>query len=253
MAYRAMSGRTAPDESPRAALAGDADLEKGAWRPWPYSTGDGRLVGSFLAGLGFALQTCRARRGHRTLELGATTGHLSFALARTGCAVTVRADDPADGEAMRRRAAQTGAPVVVLKATDSAGSARFDFVCSHGGLGRRLDHPSLIAAVRDDLLAPGGRVVLVGEPLNEELPEPWMLDPSLTAEAARAGSIALSFRPSYLLGLLADLGFNATFFPCPHSPYGDTIVAWKRPRQGRDLEKSTGSDELPTVPSAECC
>lgn len=225
--YRELSGRAAPPPPPP--LNEAAVLERSS-RPWPYATGDGQQVGAFLESLGFALGVFRPRRGHRVLEVGATTGHLSLLMAGLGCTVTLQADDSNDAEALRRRAARAGAPVTILEGGPGDARQRFDFVLSQGSLRRRLDHLGLLALARDTLLAPGGRLVLVGEPLSEDLPLPWMFDPSPGAMAVvRAhGTVELAFRPSYLLAALDELGFHTTLSVCSVSPLGNTIIAGRR-------------------------
>jgi hypothetical protein len=225
--YRELSGHVAPPPPPP--LDEAVVLERSS-HPWPCATGDGRQVGAFVEGLGFALGVFRPRRGHRVLEVGATVGHLSLLMAGLGCAVTLQADDPSDAEALRRRAARAGVSVTILRGTPGDAGVRFDFVLSQGSLRRRLDHLDLLVLARDALLAPGGRLVLVGEPMTEDLPLPWMFDPSAGAtEAIRArGKVELAFRPSYLLAALDELGFHATMSVCSASPFGNTIVAGRR-------------------------
>lgn len=225
--YRELSGRAAPPPPPP--LEEAVVLEKSSL-PWPCATGDGRQVGAFLESLGFALGIFGPRRGHRILEVGATTGHLSLLMAGLGCAVTLQAGDPNDAEALRRRAARAGVPVTILRGAPGDARKRFDFVLSQGSLRRRFDHCDLLVLARDTLLAPGGRLVLVGEPLAEDLPLPWTFDPSPDAmEAVRAhGNVELAFRPSYLLAVLDELGFHATMSVCSASAHGNTIIAGRR-------------------------
>ncbi|MBL6079102.1 hypothetical protein JMJ56_13880 [Belnapia sp. T18] len=232
--YRLLSGRAAP---PAPAPLDAALAQRMAAAPWPFASGDGRHAGPVLAGLGFALERSRVRRGHRVLEAGASGGPLSFLMAKLGCAVTLQTDDPTEAEALRRQANEGGLPVQVAGGPLGAVSGRFDMVLSHGSLRRRLDHRGFLAHVRDVLLAPGGRLLLVGEPLAEDRPSAWGLDTAPEAADAmrRDGALALSFRPSYLLHTLAELGFDADLSSCPYSPYGNTFVAGRR----RDARPAT--------------
>jgi SAM-dependent methyltransferase len=231
--YRAWSGRAVPPSAPplNAALA-----RQMAAKPWPYASGDARQAATILAGLSFALGLSQARRGHRILEMGASQGALSFLMARLGCATTLQAEDPTEAEALRHQAREGGLAVRVIDGPLAGVDGRFDFVLSHGGLRLRPDHRALLAHARDALLAPGGRLLLVGEALTEDRPSPWGLDtaPEAMEGMRRGGALALSFRPSYLLRTLAALGFNATLSTCPYSPFGNTILAGRCRQPRRD-------------------
>jgi hypothetical protein len=92
-------------------------------------------------------------------------------------------------------------PVKVLGVTPGDAAGRFDLVLSQGGLrgGSTTSTSSFSRATCCSLWA--ARLVLVSEPLSEELPLPWTLDPSPGAtDAVRVrGTVELAFRPSYSL------------------------------------------------------
>ena len=221
-------------------------------RPWPYNTGDAAQVGTALLSVGFILSTCRPRRGHRVLEMGAGWGNLALPLAQMGCAVTALDIEDRYVRIVRHRAERTDVPLRTLRAAfldaaEALDGERFDLVVFNAAFHRCDDHIALLRLVHDRLLAPGGRLVLAGEPLLEALPYPWGLNP--LGEGIWAirtfGWLELVFRPSYLLGALAATGFDAVLTTCPLTPLGNTIVASRRPAARLPAETSQHSASNP--------
>ncbi len=213
-------------------------------RPWPYNTGDASQVGTSLLAVGFVLSTVRPRQGHKVLEMGAGWGNLSLPLAQMGCAVTALDIEERYIRILRHRADRIGVPLRAVRAgfLDAAevlGSERFDFVMFHAAFHHCDNHLALLCLIRDRLLAPGGRLVLAGEPLLEELPYPWGLNPMGEGIWAirKFGWHELVFRPSYLMKALSEIGFESGFTACPQTPMGNVIVAVRRP--GRAAENVT--------------
>ncbi len=201
-------------------------------RPWPYSTGDGAQVGGALAAVGFVISTCQVRSGHRVLEMGAGWGNLAVPLAQMGCEVTALDIEDRYVRILRHRAERAGVPMRVLRAgfldaADALGAERFDFVMFHAAFHHCDDHLRLLRLVREHLLAPGGRLVLAGEPLLESLPYPWGLNPMGEGLWAtrKFGRHEVVFRPSYLLSALSATGYHATLTVSPLGPLGNVIVA----------------------------
>jgi 2-polyprenyl-3-methyl-5-hydroxy-6-metoxy-1,4-benzoquinol methylase len=201
-------------------------------RTWPYSTGSGEQVGQFLQAVGFILATCRLRRGHRVLLPGIGSANLAVTLARMGCIVTVLDADRSNMAVLRHRAERAGLTLRLVHAEiDNAAAALagqvFDFVVFHSTFHRSGDHLGLLRQIRERLLARGGRLVLAGEPLLENAPSPWGLEPtggSIWAMRHGSGPLVM-FRPSYLMQALTACGYAATPTVCPQTALGNVMVA----------------------------
>ncbi len=204
-------------------------------RPWPYNTGDPAQVGNALLSVGFVISVFAPKPGDRVLEMGAGWGNLSLPLAQMGCAVTALDIEERYIRIIRHRADGAGVPVRVirsgfLEAAEVTAGEKFDHVLFHAAFHHCDDHLALLRLIRDRLLAPGGRLVLAGEPLLEALPYPWGLNPM--GEGIWAirtfGWHELVFRPSYLMQALSAIGFEADLTPCPQTAMGNVIVARMR-------------------------
>lgn len=220
-------------------------------RPWPFNTGDAEQVGNALLAVGFVISTCRPRRGHRILEMGAGWGNLALPLAQMDCSVTALDTEErylriirnrADRGGLRIRTVQAG----FLNAAQALGDDRFDLVMFHAAFHHCDDHLVLLRLIHQHLLAPGGRLVLAGEPLLEDLPYPWGLNPM--GEGIWAirtfGWHELVFRPSYLIQALAATGYEAVLTTCPLTAMGNVIIAHRRPADGgAHRRRSRASEE----------
>ncbi len=234
--YRRLMGTNHPvmshrdaSEAPPIRIDRDHDL---VVRPWPYSTGAGIEAGQFLQAIGFIIATCRLRRGHRVLQMGVGPGGLPLPLAQLGCPVTVLDADAHGLAVIRHRAERAGLALRVVQAgladaADALEGRRFDFVVFHNTFHRSDDHLALLRLIRERLLAPGGRLVLAGEPLLEAAPLPWGLDPGSGSISTmrQGGGPVLVFRPSYLLQALEATGYDATLSVCQQAALGNVILA----------------------------
>ena len=229
--YRSLAGHnrpTEPDTDP-GELGSDHPL---VFRDWPYSTGSGEQVGQFLQAVGFILATCRLRRGHCVLLLGAGSTNLALPLAQMGCTVTALDADRRNVTLLRHRAERANLTLGLVHAgvgdaANALGGKLFDFVVFQTAFHRSADHLALLRQIRERLLARGGRLVLAGEPLLEAAPSPWGLDPtggSIWAMRHGSGPL-LVFRPSYLMHALVASGYDATLTPCPQTALGNVMVA----------------------------
>ncbi len=161
---------------------------------------------------------------------------MSLPLAQMGCAVTALDIEERYIRILRHRADRIGVPLRAVRAgfldaAEMLGGERFDLVMFHAAFHHCDDHLALLRLIRDRLLAPGGRLVLAGEPLLETLPYPWGLNPMGEGIWAirKFGWHELVFRPSYLMNALTELGFDAAFTACPQTAMGNVIMAGRRP------------------------
>lgn len=207
-----------------------------AAKSWPYNLADGRQLGAALEGIGHAITRMGVRTGHRCLVVGAEWGNLTLVLARMGCSVTAVDDDGRFAGLLEEQSRRSGVAFKVLQSAAQDVHAAvpgelFDRVVFRDALSECHDPARMIATVRDHLLAPGGRFVLVGEPLLESLPHPWIVNPF--GEGIWLANLwrrlKLVFRPSSLLQMLDHSGFDAELHVCTATASGNTIVAYRRP------------------------
>jgi SAM-dependent methyltransferase len=223
------TNRAAPPAADPAGIDPDHDL---VVRPWPYSTGAGSEAGQFLQAIGFIIATCRLRRGHRVLQMGVGIGGLPLPLARLGCPVTMLDPDAHGLAVLRQRAERAGLVLRIVQANfadaaDALDGQKFDFVVFHNTFHRSGDHLALLRLLRERLLAPGGRLVLAGEPLLEAAPFPWGLDPGSGSISTmrQGGGPVLVFRTSYLMQALEATGYDATLSVCQQTALGNVVLA----------------------------
>ncbi len=235
MQFRTITGRPFVGQ-PRGTAFDPATVQVLAARPWPYSTGDALQVGAILTGVGHAVTRTGARAGHRCLLIGARWGNLTMALVRLGCIVTAVDDDGRYATLLEELSRRSHIEFRIMQYSasnlkDALKGEQFDYVIFHDALCECHDPVATIAVVRDQLLAPGGRLVLVGEPLLEDLPYHWGVNPfgdGLWA-AYRQGRLKLIFRPSSLLDMLDRSGFDSQLHVCEATSFGNTLVACRRP------------------------
>jgi 2-polyprenyl-3-methyl-5-hydroxy-6-metoxy-1,4-benzoquinol methylase len=198
-------------------------------RPWPYCTSDAAVVGEHLIATGHMLRSMMPKPGERVLEMGAGWGNLVLPLAMIGCVVTALELEPRYVNIIRKRAERAGVlvKVVKMKFLDLPSlNEKFDLIIFCAAFHHCHDHQALLRMVVDHL-APGGRLALCGEPMDEAMGHPWGLNPRREGinQIVTHGWFELVFRVSYLLDLLKSAGLNPELKVCPETAMGNVIMA----------------------------
>jgi len=179
-----------------------------AWRrPAFYGAGDSIVAGEQILAMGLIVLRSGVRPGSRVIEYGAGFGQNSVALARLGAKV-----DTVDINAGFCGAIQTQAERFELDLTphvapfgyNPAGKdGAYDVILFYESFHHCLDFASVIPEL-ERMLAPGGRILLAGEPIfrgeQPYMPLPWgiRLDWQATAVMRIRGWMELGFREDFL-------------------------------------------------------
>ncbi len=210
--------------------------------PGYYLAGSTTFVGDVLTAMGQVLKHLDAKPGQRILEYGAGEGGIALEAAKAGCEVTVVDIEPKYLELIARRAeaANVSVRTVVGEFGHDVGGG-FDRILFYEAFHHALDHAK-VARQLNGMLAPGGYLVLAGEPVfgahNEHwratLPYPWGLRlDGLSFRAIQTyGWMELGFDEGYLVEMLTRAGFHTQYHPnlatdraaayIAH-PYGDEL------------------------------
>ena len=225
--YRSLAGKDYSTANERHHF----DLESHVQTPYPYMADSG-TVGQQLMAIGYIIQAMQLPRGARVLELGLGWGNLALQLAAMGVHVKGLDIETNYAEIVRRRAERLGLGIEVQLGEFfeiEKMQERFDAVIFYEAFHHCDDHLRLIDAIHG-ILAPGGKFVLAGEPIESRLPYPWGINCSGIAlwSIRQHGWLELAFREEYLLETLSLHGFHTVKHDCPVSAAGITYVAQVR-------------------------
>ena len=190
----------------------DFDIDYHVLNPYPFCTKDYRIVSNQLIAIGNIINSLALKPGASILEMGAGWGNTSLWLAAMGYKVTVIDINQKYGELIGRRASGLGVSVdFKCMAYDESVylNQKFDCVLFFESFHHSYDHQALLSLI-PSLLSRGGILALANEPLNENLPYAWGLNPAGEAlwQIRTHGWYELVFRESYLLDALHMAGFN---------------------------------------------
>ena len=203
--------------------------------PYPFSSRDGGLIGSHLVAVGHIMQTMWQRRpepGLSILEYGCGTGLTTIMLAASGyrmTAVDINADMleiVATVARDRRLCVRTHRGEFGAVPVEGE---RFDVILFYEAFHHCLDGQALLHRLHA-LLAPGGLLVLAGEPVFADFPKPWglRLDGPALYDIRRSGWLELGFREDFFHALMARTGWRCDKLARPPAP--DLFVATPLPR-----------------------
>ena len=196
-------------------------------RPGLYNAAP-EAAGNHLIALGHLVQQSGLRPGGRVLEYGAGFGQIALTFARMGYEVHTVDIDPALCEAMREQAQffRSNLTAHLGEFGDNPGG-RFNLIVFYECFHHARNWVSLIARFHE-LLAPGGKILMAGEPIapsNEETrlwcPYPWGIRPdSEVAAITRFRKwYELGFRQEFLIQAFEAQGFSMVSKPCSISSY----------------------------------
>ncbi len=198
--------------------------------PYPFSSRDGGLIGSHLVAVGHIMQTVWQRRpeaGLSVLEYGCGTGLTTVMLAASGYRMTAVDINPDMLEVVGRVARDRR--LVVRTHRGEFGevpdeSERFDIILFYEAFHHCLDFEGLLTRLHDRL-APGGLLILAGEPVFADFPKPWglRLDGAALYDIRRSGWLELGFREDFFQELMARTGWRCEKLARPPAP--DLFVA----------------------------
>jgi len=192
------------------------DLQKLIKKPFPYDTESSEIVGNQLIAIGSLIKAMQLQPKASVLELGPGWGNTSLALAQMGHVVTALDIESRYIELLKARAAMLEVPLQVIhgeffKIREIAES--FDAILFYESFHHCIDHLALLDEIPAKL-RPGGKLILAGETVNENMPYDWGLNPSGEAiyQIVTNGWMELTFRESYLLKTLRQKGWDVKKF-----------------------------------------
>ncbi len=195
-----------------------------------------RLAADHIIATGMILKHSGLRPGCRALEYGAGFGQTALALARLGVEVDTVDISKVFCEYVREQAEFFQVPLTPFEGRfgwNPRGTQKYDLIFFYEAFHHCADFKSVVRDLKRHL-TPGGRVLLVGEPIsrsqNRYLPYPWglRLDAEPIAQIRRYGWMELGFTEDFLLRLFLDAGFSAERIDCAASVHGSGYIF--RPR-----------------------
>ncbi len=230
--WSVMSGVELPYEPVR------DEREEAAWsqvdplrEPGFYSRRDRLAISSaadHLLASGMILQHSGLQAGDWALEYGAGFAQTSLALARLGVNVDTVDISPMLCEAVRLQAAHFQVPLSAFEGCFGdapRANQRYQLIFFYESFHHCVDFLRVVPRLHR-LLAPGGRVILAGEPIVDHespaFPYPWgvRLHSEVAAVMRRTGWFELGFSESFLHELFRRFGFTARRVECAPSAFG---------------------------------
>jgi SAM-dependent methyltransferase len=188
---------------------------------------------------GMMLKHCGLKPGDWALEYGAGFAQTALALARLGVNVdTVDVSDRFCGW-VREQAEFFRVPLTPFKGRFGDAprtEQKYQVVWFYESFHHCLDFATVVREL-PKLLAPGGRVILSGEPIVEReyaaVPYPWglRLHSEVVAVVRRQRWFELGFSEDFLFELFAHAGFTMQRIECEPSMFGRMYVCHYRPAQ----------------------
>jgi len=188
---------------------------------------------------GMILKHAGVKPGGWALEYGAGFGQTALALARLGVNVDTVDISRAFCEYVQQQADHFQVP---LKShlghfgMNPRPGQRYDLIFFYESFHHCLDWQGLLRAL-PDLLAPGGRVILCGEPMVEReyaaVPYPWgvRLQSDVVATIRRWHWFELGFSEDFLYEMFARAGFTIRRHRCEPSLWGRIYVCERWPQE----------------------
>ena len=184
---------------------------------FPFGTRDIGFIGRYLTGVGMILRELNLPPGSRIVEYGVGWGHVSAALARAGHDVTCVDIEAKFLRLAQRQAEALGCSVGAFHGAfgdrpfppDAPGA---DAVVFFEAFHHAFAHLEVLRRLRQNVLRPGGVLILAAEPVHPGFPFPWGVRPDGHAVWAvrRHKWMELGFQEDYLLRALLREGFTVS-------------------------------------------
>ena len=218
------------------------------------------LAADHVIGTGMIMKYSGLKPGDSALEYGAGFGHAALTLGRLGVAVDTVDISSTFCAYVKQQADFYQVPVTPFEGRfgwNPRGTHKYQLIWFFESFHHCLDFATVVDQLENHL-APGGRVILVGEPIlrvaNHWLPYPWglRLDAETVAQIRRFHWFELGFREDFLVGLFANAGYTAAArIECPAAAMGEGYVFQRR---GASVEMSStwpGDDAGWNAPESE--
>jgi SAM-dependent methyltransferase len=188
--------------------------------------------------MGMLMKHCGLRPGDWALEYGAGYGQTALSLARLGVHVDTVDVSATFCDYVRRQAEFFDVPLNAFKGRFGDAPRpdhRYRLIWFYESFHHCLDFARVVREL-PKLLAPGGRVILSGEPIAERsyaaVPYPWglRLHSEVVAVVRRQRWFELGFTEDFLFELFANAGFVMSRIDCPPSLFGRMYVCDYRPK-----------------------
>lgn len=200
--------------------------------PFPFSSGDGELIGGHLVAMGHIMQALwQSKPGtrHTLLEYGCGSGFTTMFLAASGFRVTA-VDINADALAvvdMMSDSRKLGIRTHCGEFGDvPVEGERYDVIFFYEAFHHCLDFVPVLRRLREHL-ADDGIMMFAGEAIYTTFQKPWGLrvDGASLWEIRTRGWLELGFREDFFIGVLAQTGWSCDKLRFAGSP--DIYVARK--------------------------
>lgn len=189
-------------------------------------------AGDQLIAMGMLLKHAGLRPGDRALEYGAGFAQGALAMARLGVEVDTVDVSPTFCHFVRRQAEHFNVPLtphVGQFGMQPHPGQRYKLVWFYESFHHCVDFLRVVPRLAE-MLEPGGRVILAGEPVVEQpyaaVPYPWgvRLHSEVAAVMRQNHWFELGFTEAFLYELFARAGFESRRIDCDASPFGRLYV-----------------------------
>ena len=213
--WEAITGRENYDPSANEDTPGVGELD--AWRrPAFYAWGNSHIAGEQILATGLIMLRSGARPGSRIIEFGAGFGQTALAFARLGAKVDTVDINPGFCSAINVQAERfevdLSAHVGHFGFNPAEHDGVYDIILFYESFHHCFDFPTVIPQL-EKMLAPGGKIMLAGEPVFRDDQAPMPIDWGIRLEWQNVavmrirGWMELGFREHYLTRQFMNSGF----------------------------------------------
>lgn len=205
------------------------DLAQMTECPYPYITKEPAIIAHQVRDWANVLEAIKLPQGAHILEMGAGWGNTSLLLAQSGFGVSVLDINPLYLDLITARSSRLGLKIDTIEGEflDIAGlNQQYDAVLFYESFHHSLEHKELLKSVKTRLKE-GGNIYFAGEPILENAPYAWGLNPSGEAlfQMHTHGWMELVFDQRYFEELVESAGFALEW---KHYPHGKKVAVASR-------------------------